>query len=113
MADLDALEIAQTMGEPVTQGMFFEALTQMRKDFDERHRHIRDDINEGFRVLGDKLDHHEAEDRAVERRVQRIEDRAESHDAEQTKRSGMQSLGIAALLVAVWEIIKHKIIGWN
>lgn len=100
------------MGEPVTQGMFFEALTQMRKDFEERHRHIREDIQAGFVSLSEKLEHHAAEDHKVESRVQRIEDRAESAAEQIRKKTAWQAMGISGLIVVGVEAFKH-VMGWK
>ncbi len=101
------------MGDPVTQGMFFEALNQMRKDFEERHRHIRDDINDGFRLLGNKLDEHADDDRKVEKRVTHLEEVAENEREQSRKIAAYQSLGIAALLTAGWEVLKRGMLGWK
>ncbi len=95
------------MGDPVTQAMFFQALDQMRKDFEERHRHIRDDINEGFRSLGDKLDNHAAEDRDVERRVQYMENSAQFVKESARKSAAWYALGISSLVGVLIEGIRH------
>ena len=100
-------------GEPVTQGIFFETIAQMRKDFEERHRHMRQDIQDGFDKIAEKMDDHAKEDRAVEKRVQRIEDNTDFKKEEARKAAAITSTTITGLVVVGWEVVKRTILGWK
>ena len=100
------------MGDPVTQGMFFEAMAQMRQDFETRHRHVREDIHAGFEKISDKLDQHAADDRAVEKRVTLMEAAVDFKKEEARKAAAVTSLGISGLVIVAVEALKHAV-GWS
>ena len=98
--------------EPVTQTMFFEALSQMRKDFDDRHRNLRNDITAGFHEVSEKLDKHIADDLLIANDVLVIKTQRDSEAAGAIKKQTWIAGIITTSAIAVWEIVKH-IIGWK
>lgn len=80
-------DLSATMGEPVTQGQFFQAMQDADVKGQERHTRIRESMEDGFRRLEQKLDTHSAEDAAVADRVSRLEEREKSRDQESIRRS--------------------------
>lgn len=94
-----------TMGEPVTQSQFFEAVQQLRDLIDAKHSNQRIYIAERFDALDRNMDIHAAEDRLVEKRVTRIETEREI-EGKQAMRRGvwagiLASVGLNGLVQAV------------
>lgn len=96
-----------TMGEPVTQGQFFQAMQDADVKGQERHTRIRESMEEGFRRLELKLDAHAADDAAVADRVSRLEEREKSRDRESVRRSTWIALLISlpGALVALYALL--------
>lgn len=94
------------MSEPVTQGQFFEAMRQQSASFEERHRHIREDIKDGFQALTEKIDEHVKEDRVVADAVLRIQTERKIEKDAAVKRGTWAGMAGAAALTIVVESIK-------
>ena len=99
------------MAEPVTQGIFFETINQLRKDFQESHGRLRRDMTEGFADLSSKLDVHAKDDQDVADRVLVIETERKGEQSQSMKRGTWAALLGAAGLTAAWEGWK-KMAGW-
>lgn len=61
------------MGEPVTQGQFFERMAQLEEKMQDYHRRQRDHIDAQTEKLEAAFQTHETEDRAIADRVLMIE----------------------------------------
>ena len=103
------------MSDPVspgiTQGMFFEAINQLRKDFAEAHARLRTDMTAGFGDLSSKLDAHAKDDQAVADRVLVMETERKGEQSQAMKRGTVAALLGAAGLTGAWEGFK-RMAGW-
>lgn len=99
------------MSDPLTQSQFYAAMVEFRKEFAETfqasHARLREDMNTGFRDMGLKFDSHEREDRAVEKRVTRIEEQREAAAKEITSRTTWIGILVPAAMVGLVEALKR------
>lgn len=96
--------LSDTMSEPVTQGQFFEAIKQLREDHTAAHARLRETIETGFEKFGERFDLHEKEDRAVEKRVTRIETEREIEATHAVKRASWIGFIAATVMTALWRV---------
>lgn len=108
-----------SMSDPVTLGQFFETMQQLRAELLSAHHRIRDEITDqrhsmtiGFARLEEKLDRHEKDDQAVERRVTIIETERNGEGKLATKRATIIGI-IAATATTVGVSGFLKLIGWR
>lgn len=96
-----------TMGEPVTQGQFFERMNQSDEKHLEAHRRLRESLDQTRTALEEKLDQHAKDDAEVADRVSRIEEREKSRDKETVRRSTWISLlvGLPSAIAALYALL--------
>lgn len=100
------------MGDPVTQGQFFEAMKQLREDSHESHKRLRETIEGGFEKVGERFDAHEREDRIVANDVLIIKTQRQMEAAQALKRGAWAGIIAAAGLTGALEAVKH-LAGWK
>ena len=101
-----------TLMSDLSQSIFFETIAQLRKDLQENHSRLRQDMTEGFHVLASKIETHAKETRGVENRVLVIETERKGEQAATLKQGAWAALIGATGLTALWEVVKH-IWGWK
>lgn len=99
------------MSDPVSQELFFQVTTDMRREWDERHKTMRGDINHGFDRLALQLESHARDDKDVADRLLIVETQREAEKAEVVRRSTWMALTASAALTAGWQMVKHMM-GW-
>lgn len=98
---------SQAMGEPVTQGQFFQAMQDADVKGQERHTRIRESMEEGFRRLEAAMKEHADDDTKVADRVSRLEEREKSRDQESVRRSTWVALllSIPSAVAALYALL--------
>lgn len=97
------------MGEPVTQAQFFEIFRQLSDKIDAKHRSMGAQLTARFDALDAKLDRHEDEDRAVEKRVHTMEVQREDEEKVILKRSSWLAIIISAAIAICGWIIDYAV----
>lgn len=95
-----------TMGEPVTQGQFFERMKQSDEATTDQHRRVRESIDALRDDIFARMDAHAAEDRAVADRVLRIETQREMEAKAAIKHGAWAGILAAAGLTGLVEVGK-------
>lgn len=94
------------MGEPVTQGQFFERMQQSDDRQIEAHQRLRKSMEDGFALLRTELHEHSKEDRLVADRVLVIETQRADEAKAAVKRGAWAGILAAAGLTGVVELGK-------
>lgn len=93
------------MADPVSQGIFFERMEQLQRQFIDSHTRLRHSMEAGFDDLRQKLDDHAKDDQKVADRVLVIETERKSEQAQAVRRGTWAGLlsatGLTALLKAL------------
>lgn len=103
---------SETMGDPVTQGQFFQAIEQLRADHLEAHKRLRETIETGFEKVGERMEKHEADDRIVANDVLIIKTQRQMEAAQALRRGTWAGILAAAGLTGLLEGMKH-LAGWK
>lgn len=97
------------MADTVTQGQFFEAMTQLRNHIDQKHASLRLTIEEQGQRLEEKLETHAKEDQLWQDRVIVIEterrsgeERRKEDRDRQDRRAGFVASGVSVILGACY-----------
>ncbi len=89
----------------ITIEVFLREMGLIHEKIEQKHASLRTTMEQNFSMLEAQLDGHVREDLAVERRVQRMEDRREIEDRQTVRRSTYLALLISASFTAAWQII--------
>ena len=107
---------SHTMGEPVTQGQFFERMQQSDDKHLDAHRRLRDSLEEMRKELSVKMDAHAADDahqfKALGDSVLVMQTERAGEKAQAVKRATLISLVAAGGLTGLLEALKHWA-GWK
>lgn len=104
--------LSRTMGEPVTQGQFFEAVQQLQDKIDAKHTSIRQYVGERSDKLEAAMKLHADEDRLVADRVLVIETQRADEARAAIKHGAWAGIVAAAGVTGMLEAAKHAL-GWK
>lgn len=98
---------SETMGDPVTQGQFFERMQLSDERRDEQHGRVRDSLE----ALRDQLNYHAAEDaghfKEVMDRLLVIETERKGEKESAVKRATWIGLLAASATTGFWKAVEH------
>lgn len=94
------------MGEPVTQGQFFEAIQQIRDQIEAKHASMRQYVGERADAIEATMVEHSKEDRLVADRVLVIETQRADEAKAAMKRGAWAGMIAAAAMSGAIQAIK-------
>lgn len=95
------------MGDPVTQGQFFESMEQIRTLIDAKHSSMREYVGERSDKIEAAMTEHAKEDRAVEKRVTVIETERAMESRQALKRATAIGAVTAFVATGFWKVVEH------
>lgn len=95
------------MSEPVTQIQFYEAMQKLEDKMQDYHRRQREHLDSRTAAIQATFERHEQEDKAIEKRVTRIEEQRLAESQGIARLSALTSAIVTAVLYGVLGLLKR------